>query len=124
MFPRILLALCLLALLASSGCTQPDAAGPAGDSTSRTPTPMPAQVEIADFAYSPGEVRIQTGQQVTWTQKDAVNHTVTSDRGTPATFGSGDLASGDRYSQSFVKAGTYAYHCERHASMRGTVIVT
>lgn len=125
MLLRALLVACLLTSLAVAGCTQEEDDGSDGtSSSSRTTTPPPAQVDIFGSAYAPRDVTIQAGQQVTWTQKDGVTHTVTSDDGAPAAFNSGDLGTGDKYSQSFLKTGTYAYHCKYHGSMQGNVIVT
>ncbi len=60
---------------------------------------------------------------VKWTNKDPGPHTVTSDPAAPVSFGSGNLDSGGTYSFTFTQGGTYAYHCDYHATMHGTVIV-
>ena len=49
------------------------------------------------------------------------DHTATSDDG--HTFDSGDLAPGSAYSFTFTKAGTFAYHCNVHTFMHGTIKV-
>ena len=38
-------------------------------------------VEIINFAYQPSDITIKVGDTVTWTNKDSVGHTVTSDDG-------------------------------------------
>lgn len=37
---------------------------------------------------------------------------------------SGDVRPGAKYQHQFAKAGTFAYHCEHHPSMTGTVTVS
>lgn len=78
-------------------------------------------VSIASFAFSPASVTINVGDSVTWTNNQAgVSHAVTSDTGA---FDSGTLSSGGVFSHTFSTAGTFAYHCNIHPSMQGTVIV-
>lgn len=79
-----------------------------------------AKVEIVDFAYAPATVTIQSGGKVTWLNQDSTEHTATLDDGS---FSSGDLAEGKLKSDSFKVPGTYAYHCEIHPEMKGTVEV-
>jgi plastocyanin len=79
-----------------------------------------AKVEIADFAYTPAKVTIQAGGKVTWLNQDSTEHTATLDDGSSST---GNLAEGKLKSESFKAPGTYAYHCEIHPEMKGTVEV-
>jgi plastocyanin len=48
---------------------------------------------------------------------------VASDAGGPVPFSSPTLATGATYQFTFTHAGTYAYHCSIHPSMKGTIIV-
>ena len=81
-----------------------------------------ASVSIANFAFAPASVSVNAGDTVTWTNNDAgVPHTATADGGA---FNSGTLASGASFSHTFTAAGTFAYHCNIHPSMTGTVVVT
>jgi len=79
------------------------------------------EVEIEDFAYVPGTVTIKVGTTVTWTNKDNVGHTATSDDGV---FDSGMLSKGSSYSYTFTTAGTYGYFCTPHPYMVATIVVT
>jgi plastocyanin len=79
-----------------------------------------AKVEIADFQYAPSTVTIQSGGKVTWLNRDSAEHTATLDDGS---FSTGDLAEGKLKSESFKVPGTYAYHCEIHPEMEGTIEV-
>jgi len=65
---------------------------------------------------------IKVGTTVTWTNKDAVAHTVTSDDGT--SFNSGNLANGQTLSFTFNTPGSWTYHCAIHPSMKGTITVS
>jgi plastocyanin len=78
------------------------------------------KVEIANFAYNPDPVRVQTGGKVIWQNMDSVTHTATADDGS---FDTGPLEEGKLKSETFKQAGTYAYHCEIHPYMHGTVEV-
>ncbi len=83
-----------------------------------------ATAGIGDFFFRADRVRIDPGDTVTWTNRGAVLHNVTSRRGAPQAFRSGDLDSGQAYSHVFAKAGTYDYLCSIHPDqMRGTVQV-
>jgi len=78
-------------------------------------------VRIAGFAFAPDSRSVKVGDSVTWTNQDGATHTVTADDGA---FDSGNLAGGKAFSFTFEEAGTYAYHCNIHQSMTGTVTVT
>ena len=78
-------------------------------------------VTIANFAFDPAELSVAAGTTVTWTNDDTAPHTVTEDDGL---FDSGRLDQGASFSQTFDDPGTYAYHCDFHPSMKGTVVVT
>ena len=78
-------------------------------------------VEIADFAFAPDSSDVKVGDSVKWTNQDGTAHTVTADDGA---FDSGNLAGGKSFSFTFEEAGTFAYHCNIHQSMTGTVVVT
>ena len=78
-------------------------------------------VTIAGFAFAPASLTVKVGSSVTWTNKDSATHTVTWDDGSQ---GSGSLtAGGAPYTQTFATAGTFAYHCSIHSSMKGTIVV-
>ena len=78
------------------------------------------QVVIKGFAFSPDSITIKAGESVTWTNQDGTTHTVTADN---AEFSSGNIPSGSAFTFKFDKAGTYAYHCSIHSTMKGTIVV-
>jgi plastocyanin len=77
-------------------------------------------VWIQGMAFTPSSITVTAGTTITWTNKDAITHTVTSDTGV---FDSGNISSGSSFSYTFSTAGTYQYHCKIHASMTGSVVV-
>ncbi len=78
-------------------------------------------VDIKDLAYNPATIEIPAGTSITWTNSDAVPHTVTAqDR---ALLQSGTLDAGATYSQTFDTPGTIDYFCEFHANMKGSIVV-
>ena len=83
--------------------------------------PTTLQATISGFAFSPREIKIKKGDTVIWTQQDNTVHTVTSDSGSELT--SDALSIGGTYTHTFTTAGTFAYHCNPHPGMKGTVVV-
>ncbi len=80
-------------------------------------------VSISGFAFNPPTATIHAGDTVTWTQKDSIQHTVTSDK-SPVVLASKLLSLNEKFSYTFTNSGTFAYHCIPHASfMKGTVVV-
>ena len=78
-------------------------------------------VRIDGFAFAPKAGSARVSQKVTWRDQDAsAIHPITALDGS---FGSGQLE-GDSFSHVFRRAGTFAYHCSIHPSMRGTVKVS
>lgn len=92
------------------------AAGASNQSSAKT-----VQATIQNYAYHPDPIEVAVGTTVTWTNDDSVPHTVT---GTDQTvIKSPVINPGQSYSVTFDKAGSYDYHCEFHAGMKGTVVV-
>ncbi len=115
------LALVSLSLPAAAGC------GGGGGSTATTgtraggPAAEHAKADMADFAFEPTPVNVETGGSVTWTNTDAAPHTATADD--QKTFDTGTLQKGDSKTVTFSKPGTYTYFCRFHPFMHGTVVV-
>ena len=81
-----------------------------------------AEVGVFDFRFTPAYTRVEPGDSVRWTVRGSF-HTVTSRRGAPEPFASGDLVTGEQFTRAFPTAGRYAYHCTIHPEMRGVVQV-
>ena len=88
---------------------------------SKANDPTANQVTIQNMAFSPATLTVTAGTTVKWTNKDAYTHTVTSDTGV---FDSGSISGNGVYSYTFNTAGTFAYHCTIHPTMKAQVIVT
>ena len=103
----------------------------ANPATAKTAAPLAAtmapsnavKVVIKNYAFTPASLTISVGQTVTWTNEDTAPHTVTVSSG-PQTFSSPELSTGDTYSFTFTKAGTYSYYCAVHPTMTASVTVT
>jgi plastocyanin len=105
----VLLAACAPAATATTAPTLPPVANP-----------NEVKVDISGFAFNPGSITIKVGQTVTWTNNDSASHNVIADDGS---FSSKTLATGDSFSFTFDKAGSYTYKCGFHARMTATVVV-
>jgi len=80
-------------------------------------------VTIKNFAFAPADLMVKAGTTVTWTNQDSEAHTVTS-QGSGGPLQSAPLNTGQSYSYTFTKPGTYAYLCTIHPFMVATVTVT
>ena len=105
----------------------PAAATPTPAEASSTPEASPSAgvqdaVTISGFAFSPASITVPIGTKVTWTNQDSAAHNIISDDG--STFSSPSVPNGGTFSFTFTVAGTFAYHCGIHPSMKATVIVT
>ena len=89
--------------------------------TGGTGGPGTNEVLIQGMAFSPSTITVSTNTTVTWTNKDAIGHTVTSDSGL---FDSGTVATNGSFTYTFATAGTFTYHCKIHPTMTGSVVVT
>lgn len=81
-------------------------------------------VTIRDYAFGPTSIKVKKGTKVTWTNQDQVEHTVTTQSGSPTMFDSGLFGKDKTFSYTFEKTGTYQYYCIPHQYMKATVIVT
>jgi plastocyanin len=83
-------------------------------------SPSMPTVTIKDDAFAPARLTISAGQTVTFVNQDDDAHTVTS---TSGWFDSKGLDTNGVWRHTFSKAGTYAYFCELHPFMKGTIVV-
>lgn len=77
-------------------------------------------VKIYNFAFGPARLVVSPGAKIIWTNLDSDPHTVTS---TKNIWTSDALDTGNTYARVFKKTGSFAYYCEVHPFMHGTVIV-
>lgn len=78
-------------------------------------------VSIVDFAFQPASLMIASGTTVTWTNTGSAPHTATADDGS---FDSGQLTSGQSFSQTLSTPGTFTYHCSVHPFMTAMITVS
>ena len=85
----------------------------------------PTPVEVRTFQFRAPTIEVPAGTEVVWSNRDAIEHTVTS--GVPDSADGafdGRLAdTGATFRHVFDRAGTYRYFCDRHRFMRGEIRV-
>ena len=133
MIRRVLLAVVALgvsgALLAacSSGGTHTGNSAPSG--------PV---VTLKSLMFMPAVLKVKAGTTVTWRNDEPITHTVTSGEATGVDKSTGLRSgqhanglfdatlngSGDTFSYTFDKPGTYSYYCNIHQGMNAEVVVT
>ena len=79
-----------------------------------------AEIVISDFAFSE-DITVPVGTTVIVRNDDSAGHTWTADDGA---FDSGFIDAGATFEFTFTEAGTFAFHCDVHPSMKGTITVT
>jgi plastocyanin len=82
----------------------------------------PNTVAIDNFAFGPKSLTVAPGTTVTWINQDDEPHTVVN-AGNPRLFKSGALDTGNKFSVTFDKPGTYQYFCSLHPHMTGVIVV-
>jgi amicyanin len=106
--------------------------GPVPTSTSSTPTAnsaattqtVPNAITIKNYAFSPEPLTVKAGTTVTWTNKDIARHNIVADVPSANAPAGALFGQNETFSFTFSAPGTYAYHCDPHPYMKGTVIVT
>jgi amicyanin len=77
-------------------------------------------VTIDNFTFGPQQIKVKTGDTVTWINHDDIPHTV---RSTTAAFKSNALDTDDKFSFTFAAPGKYDYFCSLHPTMTGSIVV-
>jgi len=125
--PRYVVLTALFAFAAacggSGGSDAPTNPGTPGNTgTPSTPAPVATtSVSLQNNAFSPTDIQVSPGATVTFTNLDGYNHTVTFDNTTIASVD--QYATGAKTVTMPTAPGTYAYHCQIHGAMKGTVLV-
>lgn len=90
-----------------------------------TPAPDPLAIDIQLFQFRPDPVSVPAGTTITWTNRDDIQHTVTSGTAPDpdGDFDSDFFTLGQSYTRRFDQAGTFTYFCRRHPSMQGAITV-
>ena len=111
----------------SAAPTESDAPGRGDDDgpEGRTLRKQTTSVNVVDDSFTPGQITVDAGTTITWSNSGQNPHTVTADDGS---FDSGTMQAGDTFSSTFGTSGTFAYHCTIHGGpggigMSGVVVV-
>jgi len=75
-------------------------------------------VTIKNFKFSPTPLKVKAGTKVKVKNADDTTHTFTANKGA---FNTGDIDGGSSATVTIKKPGTYAYHCQIHNFMKGTI---
>jgi hypothetical protein len=75
---------------------------------------------ILNYSFVPDTIRVKAGSTVSWYNTDTAFHTITADDGS---WDAGKLLYGFSFSHTFDTPGTFEFHCNFHASMKGRVVV-
>ncbi|KKR21320.1 MAG: Blue (Type 1) copper domain protein [Parcubacteria group bacterium GW2011_GWE2_39_37] len=110
-----LFVLSLLVVLFASGCSL---FGNAGKSTDMNSVPTNRTIDIKNSVFMPSTSSIKAGDSVTWTNQDTFAHSIKADD-----FSSSELTTGQTYTFTFKKKGTYEYVCDLHPNMKGKIVV-
>jgi plastocyanin len=95
-------------------------ATPAGVKAESKPAGEQVTVRINGMRFEPENITVKPGTTVTWVQSNPMPHTIT---GKNNGLRSNTLLTGQKYSYTFNEAGSFAYACDFHPSMRGRVSV-
>jgi plastocyanin len=112
-----------VALMAGCGGSSDDSSGSSAATSAAKPAAAGGaqKVDIASFKYAPASITVKAGSSITFTNRDNAEHTATSDMA--GAFDTGTLRKGATKSVRLPAPGTYAYHCDFHPFMHGTVVV-
>jgi plastocyanin len=72
------------------------------------------------YTFVPGTLQVTVGTTVTWKNGSDAAHTVTAD---DDSTNSGTINPTASYTQTFNTTGVFAYHCQIHSYMHGTIAV-
>ncbi len=76
-------------------------------------SPGPNEIWLEYKLFRPSQLTVPVGTTVTFINKDNANHSVTNYNGV---FDSGKITSGDSYTYTFSKAGSFSFGCNYHSS--------
>ena len=115
---RLVATAALLTAFAFGACSDDDGGGGSANNTAENDGNA---VAIEDFTFKPGDLQIDAGTTVTFTNKDGFAHTATAK---DKSFDSGNLEQDATFEHTFEEAGTFEYLCAIHNSMTGTITVS
>lgn len=108
---------------ATSSSSSASASSSATAPSSATAASGHVTVAVSGYAFHPAKLVVAPGTKVTFANHDQTAHTATATGSGASGFDSGTIKPGSSATVTFHKAGTYAYICQFHAFMHGTVVV-
>jgi plastocyanin len=121
------LILCCLMVLCSAALGADDQKGKGKDddkSAEKSPatkrTAKTHTITIKNGKGSPASLTVHVGDTIVWKNDDDKDHTVVAD---DKSFKSDNISSGDEFTFTFKKAGTFKYGCKYHPREKGTITV-
>ncbi|MHB8657333.1 MAG: cupredoxin domain-containing protein [Solirubrobacteraceae bacterium] len=118
--PIVLPTLAAAVVAALALALAPSRSASTGGHSTAVATGQTARISIHNYAFIPQTLTVKVGTVITVTNTDSTQHTATAqDRA----FDSGTLAQGKTAHFTVSKPGTYAYYCQFHAFMTGTIKV-
>ncbi len=87
-----------------------------GEAVANQPPP-PQSIALVNFEFSPGDITIPAGTEVTWTSQDNAPHNVTFADGS---FETEDFFAGESAEFTFTDPGTFVIYCTIHGEADGS----
>jgi plastocyanin len=78
-------------------------------------------VSMKDIEFVPDQVTVKVGQEIVWTNDEAIVHNVVAQEG--ADFESETMQEGDTFTYTPTEPGTIEYVCTFHPGQDGTITV-
>jgi plastocyanin len=127
---RLSFALALVAMATTYACgggsaspttPAPVTSGGGGSTSSTADVTITITGMNGSQSYSPSPATVKAGQTVSWKNGDSITHTATADGGgfDTGAIGPGSVSAPIKMSS----AGSFAYHCAIHPSMKGSLVV-
>jgi len=118
----------LMVLVFTSGCTQYGGRTQPTTTTTQQPAASAKTVEITSAGFSPNALTINSGETVTFVNKDSRPHWPASNPHPVHTDYSGfdarrGLNQGESYSFTFTRKGTFGFHDHLNPGTGGTITV-
>ena len=95
-------------------------AGPSTSAAAARAQTAANTIVIENFTFAPQTLTVSKGASITVRNADGVTHTFTA---TDGAFDTGNIPSGASKVVKLTTARTFAYRCNIHQSMTGTVVV-
>ena len=104
----------------ASPTSPPPSGAPSAPAAPAAPAGRTVDVAMVDLAFEPAAIEAVAGSTIRWTNAGAAPHTATAANGA---FDSGIVPSGGTFEVTLDTPGTFAYVCELHPGMAGSIVV-